>query len=105
MFLTFPLSIGPLALQLLWTFGTLAVLGALAWLAVRVVTPVIDRRRGQKRMRVVEKLPLEPGRSLYLVEVDGRDALIGVCAGQLTSLPMPQKQPSQATGQGALSDD
>jgi flagellar biosynthetic protein FliO len=56
----------------------LALIAAGAWAASRFLAPRVAARRKGARMRVVERLPLEPRRGLYLVEVDGRELVVGV---------------------------
>jgi len=64
---------------------TVALLGVAlaAGAAVRAVAR--GRARGA-RMRVVERLGLEPRRSLYLVEIEGRRLVVGVGEGAMTVL-------------------
>jgi flagellar biosynthetic protein FliO len=56
----------------------LALIAVAAWAAARFLGPRLAARRGNVRMRVVERLALEPRRSLYLVEVDGAPTVVGV---------------------------
>jgi flagellar protein FliO/FliZ len=65
----------------LYLLQTLLALGAVCVIAYVVLRWGAKRlygvgRQGQ-RLRLVERLPLEPRRSLYLVEVAGRVLLIG----------------------------
>lgn len=64
---------------------TVALLGVAlaAGAAVRAVAR--GRSRGA-RMRVVERLGLEPRRSLYLIEIEGRRLVVGVGDGAMTVL-------------------
>ena len=57
--------------------GALAVLVPLAYLTTRLVGSRVGLRPG-RAMRLVDTLPLGPGRALYLVEVGGRMLVIGV---------------------------
>ena len=66
---------GPLAAK---SVLVLALIALAAWAAARFLGPRLAARRGNVRMRVVERLALEPRRSLYLVEVDGRPLVVGV---------------------------
>jgi flagellar protein FliO/FliZ len=80
--------------MLLSTTVALAFVCALAVGALRLLGP---RRFLGKRLRVVEKLPLDARRSLYVVEVDGRQLLLGAGDGPLTLLrelekPSPLKE-------------
>ena len=63
---------------ILQTIAALALIAAVAWVLTRFLGPKLLGRASNSRMRVVERLPLEPRRSLYLVEVDGRNLLVGV---------------------------
>ncbi len=61
---------------------SLLVLGAVcvaAFVAVRVLGRVLaaGRTRGSELMDVVARVPLEPRRSLYVVEVAGKALLVG----------------------------
>ena len=67
--------------MLLSTTVALAFVCALAVGALRLLGP---RRLQAKRLRVVERLPLDARRSLYVVEVDGRQLLLGAGDGPLT---------------------
>jgi flagellar biosynthetic protein FliO len=64
---------------------SLGVVCLLAYVALRFL-----RRRGVGRadgpIRIVARCPLEPRRSLYLVEVAGRRLLLGVGEGPMTTL-------------------
>ena len=66
---------GPLALK---SALVLVLVAVAAWAAARFLAPRLADRRKGARMRVVERLPLEPRRSLYLVDVDGREVVVGV---------------------------
>jgi len=74
---TLPTGYGVYLLQ------TILALGAVCLLAYVVLRFGLNRlyggsRRGQSQLlRVVERLPLDPRRSLYLVEVAGRYVLLG----------------------------
>ena len=48
-------------------------------------------------MRVVGRLPLEPRRSIYLVEVGGRCLVVGVGDGPMALLSELDKLPAEAT--------
>jgi flagellar biosynthetic protein FliO len=56
----------------------LALIALAAWAAARFLKPRLALRRGNVRMRVLERLALEPRRSLYLVEADGERLVVGV---------------------------
>jgi len=53
----------------------LIALGAFAF--KRFVAPRLVAGRKGARMRIVERLSLEPRRSLYLVDLDGREIVVG----------------------------
>jgi flagellar protein FliO/FliZ len=56
------------------------------------------RRRGgvpgasTRRMKVIERMPIDARRSLMLVRVDDRDVLIGLSHEQITLLQVTEKQ-------------
>jgi flagellar protein FliO/FliZ len=75
-----------LGLLVVETVAILALIAAAAWLFVRFVAPRLRGIKGESRMRVLERLPLEPRRSLYIVEVDGAPHLIGVADGSIRLL-------------------
>ena len=64
---------------------TLALVGvsALAIVALRLLRRVPSTPRG---LRVVARLPLEPRRTLYVVEAAGKLLLVGVGDGPMTTL-------------------
>ncbi len=64
------------------TVGLLAAACVAAWLALRA----LGRRAPAGAMRVLERLPLEPRRSLVLVQVGGRVFLVGVGDGPMALL-------------------
>jgi flagellar protein FliO/FliZ len=60
--------------------GSLLVLGLVclvAWLVVRIGTRRLWNPRGGGVLEVVARVPLEPRRSLYVVEVAGKTLLVG----------------------------
>jgi len=76
-----------LGLLVVETVAILAVIAAAAWLFVRFAAPRLRGVKGHRsRMRLLERLPLEPRRSLYVVEVDGAPLLIGVADGSVRLL-------------------
>ncbi len=62
----------------------LVLMAAALWVFVRIVRPRIGRLGGGRRMSVVEKLPLEPRRSLYIVEIDDETVVLGVGDGGIS---------------------
>lgn len=62
----------------------LAAIAGAAWAASRFLGPRLAARRAGARMRVVERLALEPRRSLYLVAIDGRELVVGVTERGIT---------------------
>ncbi len=71
----------------------LTVASALALLALRAVARRDSTTAG---MRVVGRLPLEPRRSIYLVEVSGRCFVVGVGDGPMTMLAEVEAPASDA---------
>ncbi len=74
----------------LYLLQTLLALGAVCLLAYVVLRWVSKRFHGLGRpggrMRLIERLPLEPRRSLYLVEVEDRRFLVGSGENGITLL-------------------
>jgi flagellar biosynthetic protein FliO len=76
------------------SFGAIIFRGVLALAAVcaaaYVTLRLLARRAGALRtagpVRVVARCPLEPRRSIYLVEAAGRCFLVGVGDGSMTTL-------------------
>lgn len=86
--------------------GALAVLVPLAYLTTRLVGSRVGLRPG-RAMRLVDTLPLGPGRALYLVEVGGRMLVIGVSGQRMERLaavtdPEEVAQLRRLAGAGAL---
>jgi flagellar protein FliO/FliZ len=50
----------------------------------------------KRRMRVIERLPIDARRSLMLVEVDGRELMLGVTNEQISTLKEISKEPDHA---------
>jgi flagellar protein FliO/FliZ len=75
---------GDMGAYLLSTTLALAVVCALAVGLLKA----LGRKRPEAgaRLRVIERLPLEARRSLYLVEAGGRHLLVGVGDGAMTTL-------------------
>lgn len=65
--------------------GALAMLVPLAYVTTRLVGSRVALRPG-RAMRLVDTLPLGPGRALYLVEVGGRMLVIGVSGQRMERL-------------------
>ncbi|MCP4604950.1 MAG: flagellar biosynthetic protein FliO [Proteobacteria bacterium] len=74
------------AIFILETMVALAVIALAAWVVVRVGRTRFGRGGKSSRMRVVERLVLEPRRSVYLIEVDGRTMLVGTGEGSVQLL-------------------
>ena len=69
---------------ILETLVALAVIALAAWGAVRIARARMGARGGEKgRLKIIERLPLEPRRAVYLIEADGRTMLIGSSEGSL----------------------
>ena len=88
-----------LGLLVVETVAILALIAAAAWLFVRFVAPRLRGVKGASRMRMLERLPLEPRRSLYVVEVDGAPLLIGVADGSVRLLKELEQSERPATEQ------
>jgi len=92
---------GAVGLQLLKALAVLAAILLAAWAFRRFAAPRLGLRPAAGRMRVVERLPLEPRRSLYLVEVDGVAHLIGVSEGSVRLLePGADRPPARSITEG-----
>ncbi len=87
---------------LLETLVALFVIALGAWAVVRFSGGRINRKKGS-RLKVVERLGLEPRRSIYIVEVDQETLLIGVSEGsvQLVKQLGPQKDRGDGDDTGA----
>ncbi len=85
MFMAQETSVG-YGVLILQTFAVLVLIGAMAWAFVRFVAPRMGMSTKRSRMKILERLPLEPRRSLYLVEVDGKSILVGVSEGSIRLL-------------------
>lgn len=70
-------------LFILETLAALAVMGLAAWALVRFGGPRLLGNKNIGRMKIVERINLEPRRSLYVVEVDGQQLLIGTAEGSV----------------------
>lgn len=55
----------------------LAIIAAAAWVLVRTLRPQTPIASKSSRIQVLERLVVEPKRTLYLIEVDGQTLLIG----------------------------
>ncbi|MDJ0764135.1 MAG: flagellar biosynthetic protein FliO [Myxococcota bacterium] len=62
---------------ILETLVALAVVAVVAWAIVRFGLLRWGLKSKSGRMKVIERLPLDARRSVYLVEVDGHTLLIG----------------------------
>jgi flagellar biosynthetic protein FliO len=83
-------SYGALALTSLLV---LVVVAGGAWVALRLLARWLDTRRGAAGVQVVGRVPLEPRRSLYVVEASGRRLLLGVSESGIAVLTeMPAEQ-------------
>jgi flagellar protein FliO/FliZ len=64
---------------------TLGIIGLAAWGARRYMPGLLARlsaERGEKRMKVVETLMLDPARRLVLVSIDGEERLLMLGEGR-----------------------
>ncbi len=72
------------AVDFTWTFikmlGMLGIVSVLAVLILKYAVPrtgLMKRFSGSSRMRVIERMPLEPKKSVYMVSICGRYFVIG----------------------------
>ena len=82
--------------------AALAVIAAAAWALVRFGGQRLGRRKDAK-MQVLERLPLDTRRSLFIVEVDNKRLLIGTSEGSVRLVerldPTPaSNEPPETTG-------
>ena len=70
---------------LLETLAILTVVCALAWLILRYGVKR-GGLRGTGPLSVVARLPLEPRRTLYVIEAPGKTLLVGVSEGSIATL-------------------
>ncbi len=90
---------------ILETLGALLVVALAAWVAVRFGGSWLSRGRGTGRLRVIERLGLDPKRTVYLIEVDKEQLLIGVSEGSvrlLKELGRPEKDGGRARSTKAV---
>jgi len=71
---------------------------AVNWWLKKRVNGGVGRLRNGRRMRVLERLALDPKRSLLLVSLDGRELLLGVGADQITALANRPARADKAAG-------
>ena len=80
-------------LFILETIAALAIIAAAGWAVVRFGGSRFALKGKNRRMKLLERLVLEPRRSVHLVEVDGALLLIGTSEKSvrlLKSLDMPK---------------
>lgn len=75
----------------LWTIALRLVVALIVVIPLLLITTRLYGRRfflnqNRRALRLVEAVPLGPGRTLCLVEVGGRFLLLGVTAHQVTLL-------------------
>jgi flagellar biosynthetic protein FliO len=82
---------------------TLLALAAVCALALVVLRGLSRRGVGQgtRTLRVIERLALEPRRSIYLVEAGGRHLLVGVGEGAMSVLAELDPATAAAAGTAA----
>ena len=68
---------GSYGLFILETVAALAIISLAGWAVVRFGGPRLSLSRKNRRLKLIERLVLEPRRSVHLVEVDGKTLLIG----------------------------
>ena len=80
MFMTSPSPYVPwqnYGIFILETLAALAVVALVAWLITRYGWTHFLGKSRQGRMKVIERLALDPKRAVYLIEVDGETLLVG----------------------------
>jgi flagellar protein FliO/FliZ len=83
-------GIGPFLWQFVKTMLALGIVLALVYLVLhKGLGRLVQRTQIGKRMRVVERIQLEPRRSLYLVDVDGEEMLLSASEGGVQALERP----------------
>ncbi len=86
---------GDYGVFILQTLAALGVMALGAWLLVRFWGHRFRATKGSQRLKVIERLVLEPRRSVYLIEVDGTTLLIGTAEGGVRLLkPLSGPTPS-----------
>jgi len=102
---THPLSAGwqGYGIFLLETLLALGIIALAAWALVRFGRGRLFRGKGARRIKIVERLPLDTRRSLYVVEVDGSSLLVGAADGSVRVLK--ELGPSAVPGQDAEGSD
>ena len=73
---------------MLETIAALAIIAAAGWAVVRFGGARFGVRGKNRRMKLLERLVLEPRRSVHLVEVDGETLLIGTSERSVHLLKM-----------------
>jgi flagellar biosynthetic protein FliO len=86
-------------LYLLQTLGALLLVVALAYITLKWGLKRLyrDQKGDTKRIRILERRPLDPRRALYLIEVDKKEVLLGVSEREI-SLLMEIKQGHKEDG-------
>ena len=87
----------------------LGIVCLLMWIVLKAAMPFISKFTGsavssKNRLNIVERKAFGPNKSLMLLEVDGRNILLGVTDEHITSLsewPCPQPQSLNAEDAGA----
>jgi flagellar biogenesis protein FliO len=100
-----PLGISDVVAPILKTFLMLAVVLAIAYLTLhKGLGKLVERQTAGKRVKVVERIGLDQKRTLYLVDVDGQQMLLGASDHGLTHLKdvtAPPANPDARPGFGA----
>lgn len=71
---------------LLTSLLVLALVCAVTWIALRFLRTWLDRRRPATGVAIVGRIPLEPRRSLFIIDAAGRRLLLGSSEGGITLL-------------------
>jgi flagellar biogenesis protein FliO len=73
-----PLNVSDLIWPMLKTFLMLGVVLAIAYLTLhKGLGKLVERQTAGKRVKVVERIGLDQRRSLYLIDIDGQQMLLG----------------------------
>lgn len=82
--------------QLLVVCVVLLLIGAAAWATVHYLKPKLESKLPSGRMEIVEKLTLEPRRSLYTVRIDKEEWVVGVSEGGIRLICKLSKENANA---------
>lgn len=82
-----PAAAGGAGAELLLTsLLVLALVCAVTWIALRFLRSWLERRRVATGVSILARIPLEPRRSLFIVDAAGRRLLLAASEGGITVL-------------------